>query len=115
MDQSDETSCPNMTSSSRQYCPADHFPCGHVTSTWGTLCLPNHMRCDGHVTCNSGADELMCDVNCPNLTFPCMNGTVIGSMERCVPYAKRCDNVIDCSDGSDETFCDNINALGIRN
>ncbi len=70
------------------------------------------MRCDGHVTCNSGADELSCDIECASLTFPCINGTVIGGAQRCVPYAKRCNDVIDCTDQSDEMFCDNMNTLG---
>lgn len=76
--------------------------------------LLQEFRCDAHVDCLDGSDEVECgpDVTstttttstvapdpapqCAPPALRCDNAT------RCVPLAQLCDNIADCADGGDE-------------
>ncbi|XP_050433383.1 low-density lipoprotein receptor-related protein 1 isoform X2 [Adelges cooleyi] len=74
-------------------CPDDFFACQDLLNR----CFPKERKCDGHIDCFDGSDELGC--TCQNTTyFRCKSG-------ECIAPNLRCDKDPDCSDASDEIGC----------
>lgn len=75
-------------------CPEGFFSCqDHLFNQ----CLSKDRKCDGHIDCLDGFDEIDC--SCQNSTFfHCKSG-------ECIAPNLRCDYDPDCSDASDEIGC----------
>ncbi|CAB3232339.1 unnamed protein product [Arctia plantaginis] len=93
-------------------CEEHEFQCNN------TECIRKEFRCDAHVDCLDGSDEVGCasdtiprtsprtpapststaraEAACSVPALRCDNGT------RCVPLQQLCDGVADCADGADE-------------
>ncbi|XP_067000750.2 vitellogenin receptor [Anabrus simplex] len=80
--------------STGQSCPEGYFTCQNFD------CVRQSKRCNGHVDCSDGSDELGCDegiCHWPDY-FRCHNG-------QCLSHVFVCDGENECADGSDELDC----------
>ena len=73
-------------------CGVDSFVCKSGT------CLASTSRCDGHIDCISGEDELNCIYPVHIGSYVCRDGKIITA-------DRRCDLINDCLDGGDELNC----------
>lgn len=89
--------------------PTDPMPFEHLATTrlkpsdcspeqfyCDESCYNRSVRCNGHVDCSDGSDEVGCSLPCPQ--HQCPSG-------RCYTESERCDRHRHCEDGSDEANC----------
>ncbi|XP_057655031.1 vitellogenin receptor [Diorhabda carinulata] len=91
-----ELSTNNHTCIKRVDCDMNEFLCPH-----SNLCIPKKFRCNGHMDCSFGEDEINCEPisNCSAGQFQCTDG-------QCIQNYQVCDHIYDCQDKSDEQKCE---------